>query len=267
MWMPKPSVRGIVAGIAGAACVVVVTFAWTLGCEPNRAVPSRNAALSVPDSEWTATSESSVVASRVAGIGRQRWTEAGLGADTADRLERDVAAVLGAIFEPNFDVFDEVMTRKGLALDEMASAYCEAMIEWSLYSHDDLPATMTTRDKVRQLWNNPAPRSAEWRALRLSSVRAGFGLVHEAQTAEWPYAGSYSQLSLYAPLAGRLTVTEGMRISRTKESAWIMMEGKFASGMRTHVKINWYYDESGAGWVPITIVFGTDGAHRPFPML
>lgn len=267
MWIRELGVRGIVAGAAGAVCVVVVAIAWFRGDEPRRVAPSRNDGWSTPDSEWTSTNEASVVAGRVAVIGRQQWIQAGLGLDTAHRLERDVAAILAAIFEPNFDTYDEVMYRKGLALDAMAPAYCEAMVEWKLYSRDDLPVDMTTRDKVRHLWNNPARRNTEWHSVRLPSVRAGFGLVHEAETVEWPYAGAYSQLSLYAPLAGRLTVAEGMRINTTKESAWIMMEGRFASGMRTHIKINWYYDENGAGWVPITIVFGTDGAHRPFPML
>jgi hypothetical protein len=37
--------------------------------------------------------------------------------------------------------------------------------------------------------------------------------------------------------------------------------------MRTRVKVHFYFDEAACVWIPVTVVFGTDGAHRPFPML
>ncbi len=161
------------------------------------------------------------------------------------------------------------MTLQGASLDEIGSGFASAMVEWELYpsSTPELALALSLESRVRYLWNHPRERNVEIVSARLSSIKVGFGLVGEANTPEWPYAGHYAQLSLYSPKRGRLMEEEGTRISKTRDAAWIMFEGRFASGMTTRMKINFYFDVEVGDWVPLTVVFGTDGDHRPFPML
>lgn len=270
-------IRVALAVLVGGVSIVVIGCAWARRTGDGNSGPASTEADVAgaddrsADRGWirVANADAASVAARIAGEAKGRWLAKGMAEEKAARLGNDVSTVLTAIFAPDFDTYHRHMSARGLSLDKIASGFVSAMLEWEIYpsSAPELAAERTVEEKIRYLWNNPRERDAAFESVRPSSLMIGFGLMAESNTPEWPYAGHYAQLSLYAPKGGRLMEEEGTRISKSKDSAWIMLEGRFRSGMKTRMKLNFYFDEAAGVWIPVTAVFGTDGAHRPFPML
>lgn len=270
-------IRVALAVLVGGVSIVVIGCAWTRGpangSSGSAAIAADAAGADDRGAErgWisVANADAASAAARIAGEAKERWLAKGMAPEKAGQLGDDVSTVLTAIFAPDFDVYHRHMAARGLSLDEIASGFASAMLEWEIYpaSVPELAPDRTVEEKIRYLWDHPRERDAAFESVRPSSLMVGFGLMAESNTPEWPYAGHYAQLSLYAPKGGRLMEEEGTRTSRSKDSAWIMFEGRFRGGMRTRVKVHFYFDEAAGVWIPVTVVFGTDGAHRPFPML
>jgi len=199
----------------------------------------------------------------------QRFVASGMSEMKATKLADDLLIILTSMIKPDFDAYDRLMTSKGAHLDKLAEGFTSAMLEWKIYPAEThaLFAEKNISQRIRYIWNHPAERDVEWTALRPESLTIGFGLIAESNTPEWPYSGHYAQFSVYAPQSGRLKEKEGKILNQSKDSAWVMLEGRFTSGMQTRMKINFYYDEAAGTWIPIAVVFGTDQGHRPFPML
>lgn len=268
--------RTILAALVGIVSIGVIGCSWLARSQEERAlatpIESNEAFASGPHEAdlWrlVAGKEARVAAEELAERAREQWVQDGLSAQRAELLADDVAALFTAYFEPNFDAYYERMNANGLRLGPSES-FCKRMIEWTLYAKDDpgLASELPEVDRVRHLWNTPAVRRAEWQSVRPSSLLCGFGLVAQAGSAEFPSTGWYAQWSLFLPPSGPLSQVEGERLTQSKESAWILLEGRFAGGMQTHVRVNFYFDSGIERWVPITTVWGSDGMHRPFPML
>ncbi|MCC5787817.1 MAG: hypothetical protein JJU33_14080 [Phycisphaerales bacterium] len=224
------------------------------------------------ESAWSAVAgleAASEVAQQIAEKAERQWVELGQDEEKAAQLGRDAQTVLTAMFAPDFDTYHRHMTERGLFLDMVAATVAQRMVDREIYP-DSVPelnfdAPLVTQ--VRYLWNHPRERGVEFESVRLSTLRVGFGLTTVAGTPDWPYMGEYGQGSLYAPRSGRLGGVERARLAETKDSAWVMIEGRFTSGMRTRMKIHFYLDSKAEVWVPVTVSFGTDGDFRPFPML
>lgn len=224
------------------------------------------------ESAWSAVAgleAASEVAKQIAAEAERRWVEMGQDEEKATQLGRDVQTILTAIFAPDFDTYHEHMTERGMFLDKVAAATAQSAVDQELYP-DSVPelhldAPLVTQ--IRYIWNRPRERGVEFESVRLSTLRVGFGLTSVAGTPDWPYMGVYGRGSVYAPRSGRLDREERARLTETKDSAWVMIEGRFSGGMRTRMKIHFYLDSESEVWVPLTISFGPDGDFRPFPML
>lgn len=265
-------IRAWSAAVVGGCSVVYAAFPSMLTSQPAQGIAETQSADRVDgDTTWSAiTGESSAsVASLLGRTARDVWISIGMDEAKAAQLSDDIRIILTAIFTPDFQTYHNHMTSRGLVPDSMANALVDAFVEWDLYSAA-LPALSPEAGELQRLeyvWNHPHERRVEWRSFRVDSIIAGFGLVSIANSREWPHHGFYTQFSVYAPKHGRLMEAEGHALNRSKDSAWIMFEGRFMSGMQTHIKLNFYYDALTEVWIPLNIVFGTDGDHRPFPLL
>jgi hypothetical protein len=230
-------IRVALAVLVGGVSIVVPGCAWTRGPADGSSGPAAGVADAAGADDrgaergWisVAHADAASAAARIAGEAKERWLAKGMAAEKAGRLGDDVSTVLTAIFAPDFDIYHRHMAARGLSLDEIASGFASAMLEWEIYpaSAPELAPDRTVEEKIRYLWDHPRERDAAFESVRPSSLMVGFGLMAESNTPEWPYAGHYAQLSLYAPKGGRLTEEEGTRLSRSKDSAWIMLEGRF----------------------------------------
>lgn len=195
--------------------------------------------------------------------------DGGMTTERSRLLEDDLVTIMKSLFSPDYDLYDKLMASKGCQLDTIADGFSNAVVEWKLYPDEtpDLAADAPTRTRVRYLWNHPDKRNFQWSAFRPASTIFGFGMVLEYNSPDWPYQGVYSQLSMYIPASGRLQQEDGDRLSRSKDAVWFLVEGRFASGMQTRMRIELYYDSKVNTWIPIYIHLGNDGKHRPFPMI
>lgn len=277
------TIRGVLAFALGALSFAVMTLGWA-GCHGGGAVSSAewaaggesgNSAKAAMDAHsqsanWLAVDGPSAAAAArsLALSAAEQMVQEGMAETRAKHLSADLQIVLASAFTPDFDAYNRLMTSKGARLDKIADGFVQAMLDWKIYAEGtpDLAPTRPIDRRVRFMWNHPAERGMQWKTVRPSSLEVGFGLVAEANTPEWPYSGHYAQLSLYAPQSGRLTEADGKRLNKTKDAAWVMFEGQFASGMQTRMKINFYYDADALTWFPVTVVIGPDKNHRPFPM-
>lgn len=214
-------------------------------------------------------SGSSAVALQIATTAKSQWIAKGMEDIKATKLADDVAVVLQSVFAPDFEKYHAHMISRGCSLDAMATALTDQFIEWEFYTAatPELAPSQSIERRFAYVWNHAEERRADWSSVRLSSLAVGFGLVIEGEPSEWPYPGHYAQMSVYTPPNGRLSVTDGEAINESKDSAWLVIEGRFKNGMQTRARINFYYDNSLSNWIPLNIVFGTDGEHRPFPLL
>ncbi len=224
------------------------------------------------ESAWSAVAgiEAALeVAEQIAAEAERRWVEMGQDEEKAAQLGRDLQTILTAKFAPDFDTYHEHMTERGMSLDMIAGGFAEMMLEFELYSRSipELAADAPVDGKIRHIWNNPRERGAAFESVRISSFNAGFGLAGRVNTLEWPYMGAIGQSSLYVPRSGRLSQQEGERLTQTKNSAWVMFEGRFSSGLQTRMRINFYFDADAEVWVPVTTSLGPDRNFRPYPML
>lgn len=238
---------------------------------PPSALSYLDSASKIEPAEWTHVggSDSMPIASEIATAAKREWIANGLDEAKATQLSDDVGIILTALFTPDFQKYHHLMTSRGLALDAMATSLADQLIAWEFYPANtpELASDRPIEQRIAYVWNHPNERRVEWSSVRIPSLAVGFGLVIDGREHAWPYPGNYAQMSVYIPPHGRLTVTDGEAVNASKDSAWISIEGRFKSGMQTRTRINFYYDKSMANWVPLNIVFGTDGDHRPFPLL
>lgn len=274
----SPRIRIAFATFVGGVSLVVIGCAWVSQSDIRGSVPAiatdqdpePGIVQGVNDGWISVTGAHAAIASAgIASTAKASWLEKGLVEDKAASLAQDASTVLAAIFAPEFDSYLRHMTERGLFLDKIADGLASAMVEWELYpaSIPDLAPERPLQERVRYPWNHPRERNAELESVRPSSLRVGFGLTTRYNSSTWPYAGYYAQDTLFAPQTWRLKQEDGDRLSQTNDSAWIMLECRFRGGMQTRMKIKFYFDADTGVWVPLIVVFGTDGLHRPFPML
>jgi hypothetical protein len=190
--------------------------------------------------------------------------------DRVRRLESDIEVIIWAFQTPDFDAYDRLLVSKGLSPHDLADGFTDGLIEWGVYDRTvaELQPSRSRTEKLRFIWNSPSPRSFKWVAIDTESPLAGTGLVSISGTPSWPYDGYYAQMSMYAPRAGRLTETEGARVNKTHESAWILLKVRFEENLETGVRINFYYDAKLGTWVPSSILLGNNWKDvRPIPVL
>jgi hypothetical protein len=207
----------------------------------------------------------------VATLAGAKFRHGGMSAEFANMLQADVQVVFESMFAPDFDVYRSLMESKGCRLDRLAAGFIKAMAEWRVYEEypKEFESQWSAMEKVRFLWNHPGPRNVDWKEVRLDSVECGVGLTVTTGSAEWPYHGGYGQASLFAPSSGRLSNRRGTELDESGDwkAVWVSVEGRFASGMQTRLRINFYLDESINQWIPVTLIFGEDGEHKPFGMI
>lgn len=226
-----------------------------------------------PKAGWqpVAGHDAAGVARSIASVLEPKFLELGIAELRAAQLRKDVEIILWAMFEPNYDIYDDMMKIKGASMSDLAApGFTNKMLEYGFYPKEqpELSESVDVTERIRFLWNHPAQRDAEWLSVDTDTVSCGRGLVALCGSPEWPSQGMYWQLSLYTPMGGRLMQEQGERLNQGEgDAVWIRVDGVFRSGMRNSMRINFYYDEEGQFWFPVTMCFGLDGEHRPFPML
>jgi hypothetical protein len=273
----------IVASVIGAVSLLVMLVgcfqrgsnegnqegAGTARASPDGGMPAARS--DKTESAWTPVDSPTLDAEIGAAVasGMKVLVDGGMSEERSVQLRQDVVTIFTSIFTPDFDRYHTLMTSKGCRFDTIADGFSNAVVGWSLYPDGtpELSASEPTRTRVRYLWNHPDERNFRWVAFRPGSVSFGFGMEYEYNSADWPYQGVYSQLSLYIPSTGRLMQEEGDRLSRSKDAVWVTVEGRFKSGMQTRMRIELYYDSLVKAWIPVYIHLGNDGKHRPFPMI
>lgn len=270
--------RTIGAGtIAAASLLAMAAGCFSRSTDEGIAVTAKEPRASTPTNapaileEWIPVGSPTIredIRSSVS-AGMSAIIEGGMTSERSAQLETDLATILTSLFTPDFDLYDKLLNTKGCQLDTIADGFSNAVIDWKLYPDDvpELAANAATKTRVKYLWNHPDERNFRWSAFRPASTTLGFGMVFQYNSPEWPHQGVYSQLSLYIPSSGRLREADGERLSRSKDAVWVMVEGKFASGMRTRMRIELYFDSNASTWIPVYIHLGNDGKHRPFPMI
>lgn len=208
-------------------------------------------------------------AAQIAKTAGKAWPELGVIPDHAQALEQDLERVLIAIFTADFSIYEAFMAERGSKLDEIARGFTDAMIEYGLYDpkQPELAEDLPDADRLRYIWNNPAPRRMAFAVVDPDSTRPGIGFNTMNNSPDWPHPGHYGQLSLYAPVTGRLQEAEGVTLYHSPRAAWVTFKATMQSGMQTRFCLHFVYNKTARAWIPFNIEMAPDGDHRPFPIL
>jgi hypothetical protein len=173
-------------------------------------------------------------------------------------LRQEIALLVGEQMRPDFAAYTSRMASKGLEVDEMAEAFADLL----------LPGPEEYRDRLKEAWDDPDSRLVRWDSVSPEAISAGLGLTTDTGT-DWPESSTHSQMSLFSPPGGRLSVEEAERIEGGEQrwrAVWVQVPVTL-SGMETHVRLILLYHQQSQQWIPLVIVIGTEPGRRVLPLL
>lgn len=188
-----------------------------------------------------------------------------------DRIEHLRHAVAAA-FEAMFGQPDAIVRHQrefGATLNgAMLRAWLAQMHEWGAMTtvpaeeSDDLELFMRA---VRALDD----RYAAIESVDVESMLVGVRLDLDYNTEAWPFDAHRAQASMWTPVGGPLTFTEGEAIKdgAAGRTLHVTLPVRFVHGGSGRLRINFYWDEAGEYWVPHMAIMAAEDRRGRWPLL
>ncbi|MCW5766864.1 MAG: hypothetical protein KIT68_12920 [Phycisphaeraceae bacterium] len=184
----------------------------------------------------------------------------------AESLLTDWRVTLTSLLSPEWTTYSNYMQAKGLLIDVRAvsaEVRKEMLVGWGYYSESEMPADPLAAYQFA--WEHPRQRHCDIARLRIDSIAVGNGLLVLIGGPDWNQFGAYGKMSCFLPPDGPLTDQQGDALPES-DSAWIQFEVETSAGVRTNIRLTFFWLEQRKIWVPLHMAWGTAGDKRAFPL-